>query len=52
MAYTIEKQRKLWKPWYWELILSSHGMSWGWAWTRRGAERRILMEQGRWFAGG
>lgn len=52
MAYRIERRPWWypWRPWKWNLRLSSHGVSWGRAWTRRGAEKQILMEQGRWFA--
>lgn len=49
MAWKIERTRKLWKPWEYELIISSHGMAWGRTWTKRGAEKRLIHTQSGWF---
>lgn len=50
--YRIE--RKPWwypyRPWHWTLIISSYGMAEGRTWTKRGAEKELIMMQGRWFA--
>jgi hypothetical protein len=48
--YKIERTRRAWRPYDWELMLSSYGYTYGRAWTRRGCERALMMEQGRWFA--
>lgn len=48
--YQIERKRRLWKPWEWYLVLSSYGAAGGTAWTKRGAEKQLLMMQGEWFA--
>lgn len=53
MAYRIARRSwwRLWRPpWAWVILNSAYGSSWGRAWTRRGAEKQLLMEQGRWFA--
>jgi hypothetical protein len=48
--WKLERKRTVWKPWHWLLIFSSHGLYQGRTWTKRGAEKQMLMEQGRLFA--
>jgi hypothetical protein len=48
--YRIEKKGII-KRWHWVLILSSYGMAEGQAWTKRGAERQLLMAQGMMLRG-
>lgn len=47
-------ERKPWykpyKPYYWIVIHSAYGLAEGETWTRRGAEKQLLMAQGRMFA--
>lgn len=49
MAWTLEKKGII-KRWHWELIFSSYGYACGQAWTKRGAEKQMLMAQGRMFS--
>jgi hypothetical protein len=53
MAWKCERQPfyVLYKPWWWEIYNSAYGMSWGRTWTKRGAGKAMLLEQGRWFGG-
>lgn len=50
--WRIKRKRTFYKPYHWELILTSHGAAWGRAWTKKGAEKQLLMEQGRMFGEG
>ena len=44
--WKIERRKKVgYKPWYWELFLSSHGYADGVTWTKRGAERALTRAQ-------
>lgn len=49
--WRLERKRTLYKRWHWELIFSAYGASWGRAWTKKGAEKQMLMEQGKMFGG-
>lgn len=48
--WRIERQRRVWKPYGWVLMLSSYGAAGGHTWTRRGAERELMRVQSEWFA--
>lgn len=37
------------KPWHWTLIFTSHGLAMGRSWTKRGAEKSMLIAQGQMF---
>lgn len=48
--YKIEKTRRLWRRWEYELILSSYGMVWGRTWTKKQAKRQLMRAQSQWFS--
>jgi len=50
--WRVERRKRIgWKPWYWEIFLSSAGWADGVAWTKRGAEHQLLRAQS-WLMGG
>lgn len=44
--WRIEK-RGIIKRWHWMIFLSSCGMATGQAWTKKGAEKQLLLAQAR-----
>lgn len=52
MAWKIERQRRVWKPYEWQIILTAYGLAEGRAWTRKGAGRAMTTVQGEWMSNG